>query len=76
VTLNNWFKLLPQSTFKRSLFMGLFAALILAMPVVIVLTVLGVSQVNSADYIVVHAGYAAVIGGILAYIASKRALVD
>jgi hypothetical protein len=76
VQLNNYLKLLPQSTFKRALFMGLFAALLLAMPVVILLSVLGITQVNSSDYIVIHAVYAALIGGLLAYIVSKRALLD
>ena len=74
--LSSWIKLLPQSTWLRSLIMGLLAALLLAMPVVIVMSVLGVTQVLAADYIVVHAFYAAVIGGGLAYVASKRALVD
>lgn len=74
--LTGWIRLLPQSTFKRSLLVGVFAALILAMPVIIIMNMLGIHQAATGDYILIHAVYAAIIGGALAYIASKRALAD
>lgn len=76
VELEGWIKLLPNSIFKRALLMGLFATLVLAFPSIIILSILGVQQVASQDYIVLHAVYAGIMGGGLAYIASKRALID
>ena len=76
VQLEGWIKLLPASIMKRALLMGVFATLVLAFPSIIILSILGVQQVASQDYIVFHAVYAGIIGGGLAYIASKRALID
>jgi len=74
--LQGWIKLLPASTFKRGLLLGLFATLVLAFPSIIILSALGIQQAASSDYIVLHAIYAGIMGGGLAYIVSKRALVD
>ncbi len=75
-TLNSWIKLLPHSVFKRGLIMGLFAALLVAMPLVVILNILGIEQAATSDYIILHGIYAALLGGGLTYVASKRALAD
>ncbi len=75
-TLNSWIKILPESVFKRGLYLGICASLLVAMPLVVVLNIFGVEQATTSNYMVLHSIYAALLGGALTYIASKRALAD
>ncbi len=75
-TLNSWIKKLPEPVFKRGLYLGICASLLVALPLVVVLSALGVEQATTPNYMVWHSIYAALLGGALTYIASKRALAD
>ena len=76
VVLSKWVKRLPDSLLKRSLIMGFMAMLTVGLASVLVLFGLNITAVDSNCYTISHSFYAAFLAGFVAYIASKRALLD
>lgn len=67
---------LPRNSFLRALTVGLVAMFTLGLVVVLLMALLGISQLPSMTYIVFHAFYVAVLAGVIAWATSKRALAD
>jgi len=69
-------KKLPESLFMRGIMIGILPAVTIALPIIIVLTVLDIHQLQSSDYIVYHAVYAAIMAGFISYSSVSRTLAE
>ena len=67
---------LPRNSFLRALTIGAVAMFTLGLLVVLLMAVLGISQLPSLTYIVFHAVYVAAVAAFVAFAAAKRALAD
>ncbi len=73
---SGWSARLPESIFKRSLMVGIVSAMLIAMPVLIILDMLAIQQASTANYILYHGIYVALLTGLMAYFVTKRAILD
>jgi len=73
---SGWSARLPESIFKRSLMVGIVSAMFIAMPVLIVMEMLAIQQASTANYILYHGVYVALLTGLMAYFVTNRAILD
>ena len=76
VVLSKWVKRLPGSLFKRSLVMGFLAMFSIGLGSVLIVFALNITSLDSDCYTILHSCYAGLLAGLIAYIATKRALLD
>lgn len=72
----NFINKLPNSIFKRGVIIGVVPMVIIALPIVIMLTMLDITHLHSEDYIIYHAFYAAIVAGLISYSAVSRTLAE
>jgi len=69
-------KKLPESLFMRGIVIGIVPVIIVVLPIVMILTVLDIQQLQSSDYIIYHALYAATMAGFISYASVSRTLAE
>ena len=69
-------KKLPESLFMRGVVIGIVPAVVIALPIVMILTALDINQLQSSDYIIYHALYAATMAGFISYATVSRNLAE
>ncbi len=74
--LSNFSQWLPKSLLQRSLMVGMLAVVCAAIPLVTTMNVLSIEQMSSGDYILYHALYVTFVAAIMAYVLTRRAIVD
>jgi hypothetical protein len=67
---------LPHNSFFRSLAVALLASLVFGVTSVVILAVVGVTQLPIWTYIVAHAVYMALLALVVTWVAVKRALAE
>ena len=72
----NFINKLPHSIFKRGIIIGVVPMLVIALPIVIILTILDMHNIHSEDYIIYHAFYAAIVAGLISYSSVSRTLAE
>lgn len=69
-------KKLPESLFMRGIVIGIVPAVVIALPIIMILAALDINQLQSTDYIIYHALYAAIMAGFISYSSVSRTLAE